>query len=114
MKDIDKIIECCDEILDGNADGLNVMRLANEIKDCASEMSTPPTIIMERFDDNFADYYDMEKDSYIIYAGRGKIDFDISVKANIQDAAGTIWHCYLWKAEYVPHLDAYELEYKAY
>ena len=72
-------------------------------------------ITLQKFDDKFEDYYDSEKDNFIVYAGRKHDkEFGVELDAQIQDYNGTVWNCYLWRAEYIPHLDAYELEYKAY
>lgn len=72
-------------------------------------------ITLQRFDDKFEDFYDSEKDSFIVYAGRKQANcFDIATDTQIKDYNGTIWNCYLWRAEYLPKMDCYELEYKAY
>lgn len=72
-------------------------------------------ITLQKFDDKFEDFYDSEKDSFIIYAGRKHANcFDIETDTQIKDYNSTVWNCYLWRAEYIPTIDAYELEYKAY
>lgn len=72
-------------------------------------------ITLQKFDDKFEDFYDSEKDSFIIYAGRKHANcFDVETDTQIKDYNNTVWNCYLWRAEYIPTIDAYELEYKAY
>lgn len=71
-------------------------------------------IKLQTFDDNFADYFDAEKEAYVIYAGKSGDDFNIPTQATIIDDNNTSWNCYLFAAEYVPTIDAYELLYKVY
>lgn len=71
-------------------------------------------IKLQTFDDNFADYFDAEKEAYVIYAGKHGDNFNITTQATIIDDYNLSWHCYLYAAEYIPSIDAYELLYKPY
>lgn len=70
-------------------------------------------IVFQKFDDNFSDHYDMEKDSFIVYCGREGADFKIETQTQIKDFEGNIWNCMLWGVEYIPAMNTYELSYKA-
>lgn len=72
------------------------------------------TIRLRSFDEHFEDFYDSEKEAYIVYAGKAAADFNIATSASIVDYDGLTWNCYLFAAEYIPSIDAYELTYKAY
>ena len=69
-------------------------------------------IILQQFDDKFGDYWDSEQEAYIVYAGDSKAGFDIKTKEQIKDFDGFVCDCWLYKAEYIPQLDCYELTYK--
>lgn len=71
-------------------------------------------ITLQKFDEKFCDYYDREQEAYIIYAGDSKTDFIIKTREQIKDFDGFITNCWLYKAEYIPQLDCYELTYKIY
>lgn len=72
-------------------------------------------IILQRFDDNFADYHDKKHNTFVVYAGRlGLDDFKIKATATILDYDNVAHDCWLKSCEYVPYLDAYKLKYKPY
>lgn len=75
------------------------------------------TISLQKFDDNFEDYYDSLNKYFVLYSGYqdkdgspAKIETDVKIK----DYDSVIWDCYLWKVEYIPRLDMYEIKYKPY
>ena len=72
------------------------------------------TIKLQHFDDNFEDFWDSEKEAFIVYAGKLGADFDIKTEAIIVDYNGVTWNCWLANAEYIPSMDMYELTYKQY
>lgn len=71
-------------------------------------------LMLQKFDDNFEDFYDSEKDEFIIYAGKKNADFAIATQAKIHHYNKKTWKCWLVSAEYVPTIDAYKLTYKPY
>lgn len=72
-------------------------------------------ITLQKFDDNFEDFYDTESGVFVLYAGTlGIRDWKIATEAKITDYDGTIWDCYLLSVEYLPKLDMYEIKYKTY
>ena len=72
------------------------------------------TITLQKFDDNFEDYYDSEKGVFIIYAGDRGFDGNIYPDVKVKDYDGVIWDCYLWSVIYIPSMDTYEITYKPY
>lgn len=72
------------------------------------------TITLQKFDDNFEDYYDSEKGVFVIYAGDRGFDGNIYPDVKVKDYDGVIWDCYLWTVEYIPSMDTYEITYKPY
>jgi hypothetical protein len=76
---------------------------------------TMEKITLQKFDDNFADFYDTEAGAFVLYAGtRGVRDCEIATEAKITDDDGATWDCYLLSVEYLPKLDMYEIKYKTY
>lgn len=72
-------------------------------------------IKLQKFDDNFEDYYDSENDYFVLYAGSlGVKNASISTEAKIEDYDKVIWDCYLFSVEYISKLDMYEIKYKPY
>lgn len=69
-------------------------------------------INLQRFDNNFADCYDMENDTFVIYAGMKGKQFEIATTAEITDYQGNKYICWLWAVSYLPELGCYKLEYK--
>ena len=72
-------------------------------------------ITLQKFDDNFEDYWDSENGYFVLFAGSaGIVDCKISTEAKIIDYNGTSWDCYLSSVEYISKLDMYEIHYKKY
>ncbi len=72
-------------------------------------------IKLQKFDDNFEDYYDSEEKVFVLYAGNlGVKNASISTEAKIEDYDKVIWDCYLFSVEYISKLDMYEIKYKPY
>lgn len=72
-------------------------------------------IKLQKFDNNFEDYYDSENDYFVLYAGNlGVKNASIPTEAKIEDYDKVIWDCYLWSVKYSPELDMYIIKYKAY
>jgi hypothetical protein len=69
-------------------------------------------IQLQVFDENFRDYYDREKDAFVIFAGNKYDDFLINTHAEIVDFDGKSWICWLYSLDYDPAINAYKLEYK--
>lgn len=72
------------------------------------------TIKLQKFDDNFEDYYDSENKCFVLYAGTRGFNGVIEPDIKIEDYDGVLWDCYLWAAEYIPAMDTYEIKYKCY
>lgn len=114
MNEINKIIEKCDEILDGNTDNFNTMSIVKDIKDSAEELKRIKTIPLQKFDEHFEDFYDSEQKVFVIYAGDRGFDGTICPDVKIQDYDGVVWDCYLKSVMYIPSMDTYEMYYKPY
>lgn len=114
MNEINTIIEHCDEILDGNTDTFNTMSLVKDIKDSAEELKSIKTIPLQKFDEHFEDFYDSDNKYFVIYAGDRGFDGAIFPDVKIEDYDGVVWDCYLWKVEYIPSMDTYEIKYRPY
>lgn len=72
-------------------------------------------ITLQKFDNNFEDFYDTELGAFVLYAGTlGLRDCKISTEAKIKDHDGGTWDCYLLSVEYLPKLNMYEIKYKTY
>jgi hypothetical protein len=72
-------------------------------------------ITLQKFCDNFEDFYDTEAGAFVLYAGtRGVRDCKIATEAKITDHNGATWACYLLSVEYLQKLDMYEIKYKTY
>ena len=72
-------------------------------------------ITLQKFDDNFEDFYDADAGAFVLYAGTLGIRVcKIATEAKITDYNGTTWGCYLLSVEYLPKLDMYEIKYKSY
>lgn len=72
-------------------------------------------ITLQKFDDNFTDYFDSENDCFVVYAGNmGVKDMTIPTDTKITDFDGVVWDCYLISVEYISKLDMYEIKYKCY
>lgn len=114
MEELDTIIEKCDEILDGNTDTFNTMSIVSEIKESVEDLKRIKTISLQKFDEQFEDYYDSEQKVFVIYAGDRGFDGSIDPDVKVKDDDGVVWDCYLWKVEYIPSMDTYEILYKPY
>ena len=71
-------------------------------------------ITLQKFDEQFEDYYDSEQKVFVIYAGDRGFDGSIDPDVKVKDDDGVVWDCYLWKVEYIPSMDTYEILYKPY
>lgn len=74
-------------------------------------------ITLQKFDDNFEDYYDSEAGCFVLYAGNmgfGGLDTHFTTEAKITDYDGVEWECYLLSVEYISKMDMYEVKYKPY
>lgn len=71
-------------------------------------------ITLQKFDEHFEDFYDSEQKVFVIYAGTRGFDGSIDPDVKVKDDDGVVWDCYLWKVEYIPSMDTYEILYKPY
>lgn len=72
-------------------------------------------ITLQKFDNNFEDYWDSENGYFVLFAGTmGLKDCNIKTEAKITDYNGQEWDCYLLSVEYISKLDMYEIHYKRY
>lgn len=67
---------------------------------------------LQKFDDNFKDYYDTKDKCFIVYVGNRNFDGNIEPKLQIEDDESKIWNCWLFTAKYISTIDAYEVKYK--
>lgn len=72
------------------------------------------TIFLQKFDEHFEDYYDSDNKYFVIYAGDRGFGGNIETDVKVKDDDGVVWDCYLWKVEYIPSMDTYEIKYRPY
>ena len=57
-------------------------------------------IVMEKFDDNFGDYWDEREHMFVIYYGSAHGQYELAYDAEITDFDGEKWDCVLLDSEF--------------
>lgn len=69
-------------------------------------------IVMEKFDDNFGDYWDEREQMFVIFYGSAHGNYELAYDSEITDFDGKKWDCVLWDSEFDDNAQCWKAFYK--